>query len=143
MGSFLLTIDEIALKNIKLVVKYAEEHPVDFKSLMEMKDYGKPGYTGLTPAGINPNNTIKLHDSKYKYYYNTALSIEEMDKVWVRHFSASVNTGESPNPHTMAEILPLFGFNTNNLKQLMVEVRRPAIHILEPLYMSWKEFFGK
>ena len=141
--SFLLMPDQVVLENIKKIVEYAEAHHVDFETLQEMANYGKPGYKGLTPAGINLNNTLKLYDTTRKYYYKTAISIEQMEKVWVRHFSASVSTGDDPNPAVLKTILPFYGFISNDLTKLMVEYIRPVVHIMEPLYMTWKEFSEK
>ncbi len=144
MGSLLtLIISGKVKERIKEIVKYAEAHRVDFETLMSMKDYGNPGYTGPIPAGLNQNNTMKIYDIKGYHYYKIAYTIEQMEQLWVRHFSASVSTNEMPNLKMLMMCLPDFGFKECNINKLYVEPLPPALHILEPLDMTWEEFTKK
>ena len=135
-------LDKFTLLNIRKIVKYAEDHPVDFKTLLEMKNFGKPGYSGPIPAGINLNNTFKLFDKNHQHFYNAAISIEQMERVWVRHFSVSVSTGDVPDSSVIIELLPLFGFMSNDFKKLYVVYEKGVMHIMEPLDWIWKSFCG-
>jgi len=138
---FMVQLDNAEiLKEIDRIREYAEEHVVDFETLSKMVEYGKPGYDGPIPAGMNPDNTMKIYDITGIHFYNIAYSIEQMGKLWVRHFSASIDTGGEPQLSFISLLLPLFKFQTNDYSKLLVQHNRPAIHVIEPTEMTWAEF---
>lgn len=139
-----LLITSKVLEDIQKIKLYAEKNRVNIRTLEKMEHFGEPDYNGPPPAGINPENTLKIYDSLHIFYYKIAFSIEEMgskdgkESIWVRHFSASTSFKDSPNDFIL-DFLPLLDFKSKNKKELYIKNIPPVIHILEPVDTTWEE----
>lgn len=109
-----------------------------------MSFFKEQDYDGPLPAGINPENTLKIFNESHNFYYKVAFSIEEMlsknnkESVWLRHFSVSTSFNDCPNDSIMY-LLPSFGFRSTDKNDLLFQTIPPIIHILEPMDTTWAE----
>lgn len=130
----------IDIKEIERIKNYAKYNLISYKSLIAMYDYGKPGYKGPIPAGINPNYTIKTSNG-----YCIAFNIEHQGKpensLWVKHLAIS-KKGEKIDKDLVKILLFYFDFIEKDFHKLVCTQTRRAFHILEPIDKTWKQFMG-
>lgn len=121
----IFVVDDIALKNIDNLIKYALENPIYLDEMIDIAEERK------SPIGNNPHFQVNIIKD-----INVIFSLEQhKDKRFYRHLSISVR-GKLPSPYIAEEIIQLFKFE-NPLYDCYkwIEEYSPnchAINIMEP-----------